>query len=103
MERLNDLSDDELLNLGRNVANAMIDLMIASKNKNYKDENLYMRLTEVEVNSEKSFWMQFQINAQSNPMLFINDEICTGYIPLHRKKEISFEIFDGSCDKLEVS
>lgn len=102
MEQISNLDDSQLLNLGKSVANAMIDLMIASKNKNYKEEFLTTKLTEVEVEGEKNFWVQFQISIQSNPLIFITDEIGVGYIPLTKKKEISLELFESSIQILNL-
>lgn len=102
MEQINDLDDSQLFNLGKSVANAMIDLMIASKNKNFKEEFLTTRLTEVEIEGEKNHWVQFQIGMQSNPLSFITDEIGVGYVPLTKKKEISLEVFETSIQILNI-
>jgi hypothetical protein len=102
MEQISNLDDSQLHNLGKMVANAMIDLMIASKNKNFKEEFYITRLTEVEIEGEKNHWIQFQIAMQSNPLSFINDEIGIGYVPLTKKKEISLEIFESSLQILNL-
>lgn len=102
MEQISNLDDSQLHNIGKLTANAMIDLMIASKNKNFKEEFLISKLTEVEIEGVKNHWVQFQIAMQSNPLSFISDEIGIGYIPLTKKKELSLEIFETSIEILNL-
>jgi hypothetical protein len=96
MERISDLDDSQLHNLGKITANAMIDLMIAHKNSNYHNECISIRLSECELEGEQNSWIQFQIKMQSNPLLFMQDEIELGYIPNYLQNKINLELFDAS-------
>lgn len=96
MEQISNLDDTQLHNLGKLTANAMIDLIIAYKNSNYNNECINIRLSECDLEGENNSWIQFQIRLQSNPLIFMKDEIEIGYIPNYIQNKISLELFDAS-------
>jgi hypothetical protein len=102
MQKIAELTDKELLNLGKITANSMIDLMIAHKNHNYKNESINIRISECDLESEKNSWIQFQLRMQSNPLLFIKEEIEIGYIPKYKEREINLDVFESSLKILDL-
>lgn len=102
MQKIAELTDNELLNLGKITANAMIDLLIAHKNYNYNNECINIRISECDLEGEKNSWIQFQLRMQSNPLLFTKGEMEIGYIPKHKEREINLEVFDASMQILDL-